>query len=130
MQIYTSYFANMHNIREGITPVSIALRKPVMIDVHEYQKLAPTQFILNEYKKDGDKKKYIQRYKKDILSKLNPEQVIQDLWNIAGGDVCLLCYEKSGTFCHRNIVSHWLYDTLGIKPIEIGNYKGLSDQSV
>ena len=47
-------------------------------------------------------KYYIEEYYKQVLSKLDPQTVYDDLdYHI------LLCYEQSNEFCHRHIVSSW-----------------------
>ena len=47
---------------------------------------------------------------------LNAESVYRDLEKLSNGDDCvLLCYEKSGDFCHRHLVANWLSDNLGIE---------------
>ena len=56
---------------------------------------------------------YIEEYYKQVLSKLNPEDVLNDLDNSV-----LLCYEDNTLFCHRHIVSAWFELTLGIDTCE------------
>jgi uncharacterized protein (DUF488 family) len=45
---------------------------------------------------------YIEEYYKQVLSKLNPEKVYEEL-----DHSILLCYEDSDEFCHRHIVAAW-----------------------
>ena len=45
---------------------------------------------------------YIEEYYKQVLSKLNPQEVYEEL----DGSV-LLCYEQPDKFCHRHIVAAW-----------------------
>ena len=58
---------------------------------------------------------------KKVLSKLNPQQVFDEL----GDNAVLLCYEKYAniengtTFCHRRMVAKWLEQNLGIKVDEL-----------
>jgi len=43
------------------------------------------------------------------LSKLDPVSVVEELKTKSQGQpVVLLCYEKSGSFCHRHLVAEWL----------------------
>ncbi len=107
----TSYFSK-YNGKNGI---SIALSSPSWFKGNSFKKLAPTWSILNEYKKTKNKERYIKRFKKEILSKLDPNEVFNSLGNKA----VLLCWEKSGKFCHRRIVAEWLEDNLNIKVPEI-----------
>ena len=75
-----------------------------------YPKLYPSASLLFDYKANGDKEEYVNRYYYDVLGKLNAEQVFSEL----GENAVLLCYEKSGAFCHRRIVAQWLEDRLDI----------------
>ena len=52
---------------------------------------------------EENNKFYIEEYYKQVLSKLNPEKIYNDLNNSI-----LLCYEESNEFCHRHIVAAWL----------------------
>jgi len=104
----TSFFAKY----KGENAVSISLSKPKWYTTcREYKKLAPSWNLLNKYKQDKDEVYYIKQYQKEILDKLDPKQVYEEL----GEDAVLLCWEKSGEFCHRFIVAEWLQDKLGIE---------------
>ncbi len=59
-------------------------------------------------------KYYIEEYYKQVLSKLDPKKVYNDLDNSV-----LLCYESNYDFCHRHIVAAWLELTLGVDVPEI-----------
>ena len=102
--IYTSYFAHY----KGDNGVAICLWLPSWVtNIEHYPSLAPTQNILGKWKNSAqsklDEKEYIEAYKKEVLDKLDVDKVAKDL----DGKV-LLCYEKTGAFCHRNIVREWL----------------------
>lgn len=63
---------------------------------------------------------YIREYWNQVLSKLEPEKVYNDLdYSV------LLCYEPNTEFCHRHIVASWLEILLDIKIPEMkaNNYK-------
>jgi hypothetical protein len=75
-----------------------------------------------------DTKRYHELYMEQ-LSKLNPQEVVEDILALADGLVpTLLCYEsatqdfKDGVeqWCHRGLVSGWLKDTLDIDVHEVG----------
>ena len=103
----TSYFAKY----KGDNGVSIALYTPKWFKGRTYKKLAPTSKLLFDYKnKKISDIEYIEIYKRDVLKKLNPKQVYEEL----GKDSVLLCFEKVGSFCHRHIVALWLEEELGI----------------
>jgi len=109
--IQTSYFAKY----KGENAVSISLSKPKWYQCREYKTLSPSWNLLNKYKQDKDEEYYIKHYYKEVLDKLDPKQVYDEL----GESAVLLCWEKSGEFCHRRIVSNWLKEKLGIEVDEI-----------
>ena len=51
---------------------------------------------------------YIEQYYENVLSKLDPEDIYEDLENAT-----LLCYEEGEEFCHRHIVAAWFELLLG-----------------
>jgi uncharacterized protein (DUF488 family) len=57
-----------------------------------------------------DDAEYERQYKEQILDKLDPKEI----YNALQGSV-LLCWEPVGQFCHRRIVSQWIFDNLGIE---------------
>lgn len=108
--IYTSYFPKVNKLVEnGLIPIAICGGIPEGYIWRWYRKLAPSWSIYSEYKEFGDIEKYTKRYNEEILSKLNPEQVFQDLYNLADESVnfAMLCYEKPTDFCHRHLVADW-----------------------
>lgn len=109
MLIYTSYFAQVKNLPSDIVPISIAAKQVPGWRYQVYKALAPTYNILYDYKRDGDKDHYIAAYLRDVLRHLSPEKVVVDLEKLSDGkDIALICYEKSGSFCHRHVVARWL----------------------
>lgn len=69
---------------------------------------------------------YERLYAEQVLSKLDPRRVVEDLIEIAGGQVpVLVCYEKPDTpaeldWCHRSLVSVWFRETIGLDVPELG----------
>ena len=61
----------------------------------------------------------------DILSKLNADDVVYELTELAdGGTPTLLCWElppPAPAWCHRGLVSAWLHDELGLEVPEFGH---------
>lgn len=95
---------------KGDKGVSIALYAPDFYKGPEYMLLAPPRDLLFKIKQGKiDNYDYEEIYRKDVLSKLDPLQVFNDL----KGKV-LLCWENPGEFCHRRLVAEWLQDNLGI----------------
>ena len=114
--MWTSYYAISGKLP---TAVSIAARAPAGYLGREYKKLAPKYHFFAEYKKTGDTEKYTRCYHEEVLAKLDPLEVFAEL----GKDAVLLCYEKSGDFCHRRLVAEWLEKNLEIKVPELDKGK-------
>ena len=110
--MYTSFFAISAN-RENA--VSIAGRSPSSYKGREYKKLAPKYWFFKKYKEDHDEQFYKEQYYKEVLDKLDPQEVYNDL----GENAILLCWERSNEFCHRHIVAEWLMKNLSIEVKEL-----------
>ena len=108
----TSYFAKSSN---NFNAVSIAGRAPLWYSGRQYKKLAPKIGFFKKYKEDGDETSFREQYQKQVLDQLDPQEVYKEL----GERAVLLCWEKSGDFCHRHLVSEWLMKHLGITITEI-----------
>ena len=118
--IYTSYFANLKKLPNNIVPIAISASVPNSIDILRYKKLAPTYNILNDYKQTNNIDNYIKEYYNQILNKLNPQEVINELYKLSNNkDLALICYEKYDKFCHRQLVAEWLNN----HGIEVKEYK-------
>lgn len=103
MKLYTSNYA-----RNGrhMKAVAISIRPPYWYKGKDYLDLAPTWDIVLGVK-DGTvtQGEYIDVYNQ-ILSKLDPQQVANEL----GDGAIMLCYESPNDFCHRHLVSQWMRD--------------------
>lgn len=116
MKIYTSYYAKCRKIPHTITRISIAGKAPTGYRGIEYKVLAPKKDFFMKWKDNHDNDYYIECFNKQVLSVLNPADVYNRLEELSGGqDIVLLCYEKSGDFCHRHLVADWLSKNLGIE---------------
>jgi hypothetical protein len=109
--MFTSYFAKNANHKNA---VSISGKCPEWYKGKEFKKLAPKFWFFAKYKADHDEAFYTEQYKNEVLSMLNPNDILKEL----GEDAVLLCYEKPGDFCHRHLVSQWLNEN-GIKCSEL-----------
>lgn len=118
MVIYTTYFAKLKKLPKNIVVIPISNSIPGasregtsysdMANM-KYKKLVPPWYVVKAYKENGDKEQYIRDYKRLVLDHLDPHQVVRDIKNVVGyNDAALVCYEKSGDFCHRNLVAEWL----------------------
>jgi len=130
----TSYFAKY----KGENGVSIAGKTPDWYKGREYKKLAPKFHFFKDYKKcikyidellqekritipeaiemkRKTEENYTIHYYSEVLNVLDPHQVYGEL----GENAVLLCWEKSGEFCHRRLVAEWLKKELGIEVKEL-----------
>jgi hypothetical protein len=119
MTIYTSYFANIANIKN---PISIAGKSPVWFDKRFiYKPLAPKYEWWIKWKQLEDPflKKGLDFYRTNyynLLLKLDIDKVLADLQNfyLLSDTITLLCYERPSEFCHRHIVADWVNDNSNI----------------
>lgn len=116
INIFTSYYANIPNIPQGYITVSIAGKCPSFYNGLEYKKVAPKIQFFTEWKKNNDNDYYTHCYNEQVLNTLNATDVVQDIINLAKEqnysnnlNIVLLCYEKPNEFCHRHLLSNWLY---------------------
>ena len=110
MKIYTSYFAKLRKIPESIVPISISLYPPKGYSGEEYKKLAPTSQILRAWKNNPDELVYSAAFY-EMLNQYSPDEIYNNLSELSyGRDCVLLCFEKTGSFCHRHLVAKWLTD--------------------
>ena len=114
----TSYFgrANSNAFRDrGLRLVSVA-RSARYFSGESYPDLFPTWEMIRL----EDEEKYEELYRKQVLSKLDPLKVWEDLQ-----DAVILCHEKiedieSGkTFCHRHMIARWLEEELWLRGIDV-----------
>jgi uncharacterized protein (DUF488 family) len=108
----TSYFARSGKLPEA---VSIAGECPGSFKGRQYKKLAPKRWFYDRYQENKNETEYTWCYYSEVLRKLDPKQVFDDL----GENAVLLCWEKSEEFCHRHLVAEWLSKHLNITIEEI-----------
>ena len=110
--LYTSYFARASKHPRAI---SISAKSPPGFPGRRIVKLAPTWDMLRRYKNDTLGR---HSYAIEYLNKLRgvPDTVavptlVQDVADLfEDGDV-MLCYEKTGSFCHRHIIAALLNES-------------------
>lgn len=109
--IYTSYFANLKRVKN---PIAICGKSPDFYKGVEFKKLAPKYSFFRDWKdKVIGNDEYIRLYNKLVLEEIDIHETVKELFALYPGldlnsDITLLCYEKPGDFCHRNIVKDWL----------------------
>jgi len=86
-----------------------------------YAKLYPGPW----FKSCASPTEYRDRYFAEILGKLDPQQTVAALTEIAAGGIpTLVCWEgppPAEAWCHRALVSAWLHDELGIEVRELSH---------
>lgn len=119
--------------------ISTALFPPRFIKATEYKTYRP--LAPGRWFKTASPREYIERYFNEVLRPLDPQQVYDELWQLAGGATpILLCYEKPpfsvpdrwweqdpaqdhkcdfGNWCHRRIIAAWFKDGLGVDCLEL-----------
>ncbi len=108
MKIYTSYFAKLNKILDaGYFPISIARYTPKGLNIAEIKTFAPSEDLLRKIKSgEIDETEYEKIYRKD-MERFDFNRVwktFEQISEINGKkDLVLLCFEKSGDFCHRHI---------------------------
>ena len=103
--IYTSYFANIKKLPKDLKLVSIARGIPDWFTGSRCEELDPSWDTVMMVKNNPSritKVNYIKEYEKQ-LEKLD----VNTYASMFDGCV-LLCYEKPGDFCHRQLVARWL----------------------
>ena len=109
--IYTTYFANLQNLPSAITPIAICGKSPDYYTGLQYKKLAPKYSFFSIWKETHDNEFYIKEFNAQVLSRLSPERVVEELQSISPtNDIALVCYEKPSDFCHRHLVAQWFRD--------------------
>ena len=112
----TSYFGNKKlkdYPREQL--VSISARPPID-GVRIYKPLCPSWNLVSNYKEGRiSEQDYVKRYHEEYLSKLDPQKTFNEI----GEESIILCYEKPGKFCHRNLVAYWFENNLLIDVTEL-----------
>lgn len=136
--VFTSYYAQMRNFSENIVPVSISRGTPGFFTGAKMIELAPPAYVLAKFKEEQSKNPtpekmaeieawYTEEYSKHLeklgIEKLQSliESVCPDdnyIWDSKEKHVALLCYEKSGDFCHRRILSSYLREH-GLPCVEV-----------
>ena len=114
MKIYTSYYGNLKALaKAGIKPIGISVGIPKYFSDFTMKELAPRYEML-KMPEITYRKEFAQ-----ILAYRDAMKIIEKIQSYANGqDVALLCYERPGEFCHRQLVAEWLSKETGIEVIE------------
>ena len=100
--------------------IGISRGTPPRVSAPIYRALQPGPW----FKSCATPREYARRYFA-ILSRLDPKTVVEELIALAAGRIpTLLCWEApppNKQWCHRALVSAWLFDTLGLEVVEYGH---------
>lgn len=110
--IKTSYFARSGRHENA---VAICRGVPKWYTGKCYPALAPSWDLIRVARKDL----FVPEYYRTVLSKLDPQKVIDDLLALSVEPI-LLCWEKPSDFCHRQEVAKWLMESTGYVVEEVG----------
>lgn len=129
MELYTSYFAKVKQLKEmGYDNlVCVAGYAPKFYfdtpKARFYPDLAPKREWWKEWQKKfkdnpnspESQAWYEKKYQETVLDKLDPQTVLKEL----GDKAVMLCYEKPGDFCHRQLIAWWLSENTGVDVWEV-----------
>ena len=110
---YTSYYANYRKFK-GMFRVSISRTALSNSCDLQLTKLAPTAELLQKYKNNSiTNEEYTSVYHNQLLRLENNGYIAKFVKALSTlqelkEDVVLLCYEKSGKFCHRHLLAEYL----------------------
>lgn len=116
--IYTSYYTNPALLQDGLIPIRISRGHPRFQLPYKIAGGIPRLYPepKMQYLDHGEYKNlYV-----DILDEEGFENIITDINDITGGGDCvLLCFCKSGNFCHRFVFADWYKSKTGIAIAEL-----------
>ena len=97
-----SFFRKDHWIGE---PIAISLYPPKWFKGDRLEFLAPSSRLLSDWKQGMTEQEYIDRFRNELMLIRRWPTVKHWLDGLNPAiDQTLLCYEKPGEFCHRNLV--------------------------
>ena len=119
--IYTGSYKVFNNTKYNLYSISKDRGEDAGYVGKTYLALAPLESFFRIWKNNRgtvdtieNNKYYINEFYDQILSKLDPKEVYNELDNSI-----LLCYEDSNDFCHRHLVSAWFELFLDVKVDEV-----------
>lgn len=93
--IYTGYFAK---IPKGIECASICRYPPSWWKGRQIKELAPSEQIFKLYKNGVIDKELFSKLYLNQIKDINIKELVGEK------DICLLCWEPPGEFCHRHLL--------------------------
>lgn len=116
MEVKTGYFARMKDYIElGYYPVSVARYNPKGMKLFTWSGVSPNANLFSRYKQG---KVTEAQYESEYLEQLKAyhldkdlaylEELFENNFKTNYNGYILLCYEKSGSFCHRHILGKYI----------------------
>ena len=107
--IYTSYWALSNKVPN---PISISLSSPKYFRGERLPLLMPTWSMVDKYKKKLISKR---DYVKEYIALLRSRGTVKELYSCIPDNSTLMCWEKSGEFCHRRVFALYVEEVLDIQ---------------
>lgn len=121
MNIYTGYYAKTKKYEEaGLLPIGVSGKRPDFFKGLSWLDVAPRKEHFYKWKSgEISNDEYIELYKSwlDSLDKEITSIFLKELEE-EFDNIILLCYEKSGDFCHRHALAAWLEENMGTGPVK------------
>ena len=76
--LYTTYFANLRNLPENITPIAICSKSPEGYKGLEYKKLAPKWSFFSVWRETGDNQYYVEHFDKEVLESITSWYLLRE----------------------------------------------------
>lgn len=114
MRIYTSYYKKMEDVGPAYLLIQVSNTKPKWFPwgVWVLPEVYPDWEYVKGLKDGSISESEFESAYREKLSRLNRDsilRIIKEIVDFTGNeDVMLLCWEKSGDFCHRTILAEWL----------------------
>ena len=126
--LYTTYFAKMDKIPDDYIKLIITRFPPKWLDINKYsntyivKELSSSQELLLKYKKDNNWGEYVIQFYEEMNYRKDMVNMLKKLSNILnkGIDICLICYEKDYTHCHRSLLGQYFEEEVIVTGKQIG----------
>jgi uncharacterized protein YeaO (DUF488 family) len=119
---YTGYYAHTKKYQKaGLELLAVSGTTPAFYCWDKWSLVAPRKELFSKWKLgEIDNDEYLRRYREylDSVLKKIPNVISDYIECLKKHDVVLLCYEKSGDFCHRHTLAQWLMDNFDVGEIK------------
>lgn len=121
MNVYTSNYAKARSLDSHKFFV-VGISRFVPRDFGGYRCLdfAPSSRLLSDYKAGLSESEYTERYIKSLGRPSFVHSVFEQLARLAcGRDLVLCCFERPESFCHRHLLSDYVFNHFGYRIEEL-----------